>query len=298
MSTGLPDHDRLAEVGASIAAGIRAMLLDRPDHATESLTDPADLKSVHGIDVRAAAVVRRAFADFRCNVVIEGEAAQLDDDALFCVYADPVDGSLNWDRDIGDPAFVLAAAPGPRAACLDDLHFAYVEGLRSGDRYRATGEAAYHHSRLHGRERRLRTAAPRRLAESTGYLRAGYGGARRQLAATLPLYLAARDLRAIDNAASEFGEIARNAAHFLVEARGISDGFNLLAWPVVRAAGGVLRNFDGEDLAARPFEPAEALDYLLAGNAALADAVLERMQRFAAGERAELEALLDRLDRG
>ncbi len=133
------------------------------------------------------------------------------------------------------------------------------------------------------------------MQDATGYLRAGYGGARRQLARTLPLYLGARDLRAIDNAATEFGEIARDAAHFLVEARGISDGFNLLAWPLVRAAGGVLRGLDGGHLAQAAFDPARPVDYLLAGNAALADDALARLQRFEAAGRANLEALMERV---
>lgn len=297
MSGALPDDARLAETAGSIAGEIRSMLLQVSDpvRGGESLSDPDDLKSAHGIDDRAAIIARRMLADFHCNVVIEGGTADIEEDAAFSVYIDPVDGSLNWDRGVGDPGFVLAAAPGPRADRLDDLHFAYVEGLRSGDRYRTAEGTAFHHCRLTGRERRLRTAAPERLAEATGYLRPGYGGARRQLVATLPLYLGARDLRAIDNAAIEFAEIARNAAHFLVEARGISDGFNVLAWPLVRAAGGVLYGLDGSDLPTRAFEPSAPLDYLLAGNNRLADELLECMQGFAVSERADLESLLGRL---
>lgn len=298
MNAGLPDDTRLAALAGSIASEVRATLLQRPEIAGsgESLADPADLKSIHDIDVRAAAIARRSFEDFRCNLVIEGEEADIDTDAAFSVYLDPVDGSLNWDRGIGDPAFVLAVAPGPRAGCLDDLHFVYVEGLRSGDRYRTAGGVGFHYCHMTGLERHLQIAAPESLADATGYLRAGYGGARRQLMATLPLYLGARDLRAIDNAATEFGDIARNAAHFLVEARGISDGFNVLAWPLVRVAGGVLRDLDGNTLGAAPFEPHAPLDYLLAGNPVLADALLECMRRFAAGERPALESLLNRLD--
>lgn len=298
MNAGLPDDIRLAAIAGSIASEVRATLLQRSDSAAsgESLADPADLKSIHDIDVRAAAIARRSLEDFRCNLVIEGEAADIDADAAFCVYLDPVDGSLNWDRGIGDPAFVLAAAPGPRADCLDDLHFVYVEGLRSGDRYRTAGGISFHRCHMTGLERHLQTAAPERLADATGYLRTGYGGARRQLAVTLPLYLGARDLRAIDNAGTEFGDIARNAAHFLVEARGISDGFNVLAWPLVRAAGGVLCDLDGSALGAAPFEPEAPLDYLLAGNPVLADALLGCMQRFADSGRPALESLLSRLD--
>lgn len=298
MNAGLPNDLRLATIAGSIAAEVRTALLQRrdPGGSGESLIDPGDLKSTHDIDDRAAAIARGALADFSCNLVIEGETADIDAEAEFCIYLDPVDGSLNWDRGIGDPAFVLAAAPGPHAGCLDDLHFVYVEGLHSGDRYRTADGASFHHGRMTGHERRLQTAAPERLIDATGYLRAGYGGARRQLAATLPLYLQARDLRAFDNAATEFGEIARNAAHFMVEVRGISDGFNVLAWPLIRAAGGVLRGLDGSDLGSAPFEPRAPLDYLLAGNPVLADELLACMQHFADSERPALESLLNRLD--
>ncbi|MDZ7828762.1 MAG: hypothetical protein U5K33_04500 [Halofilum sp. (in: g-proteobacteria)] len=140
-------------------------------------------------------------------------------------------------------------------------------------------------------------APPRRTASRRrpGYLRAGYGGARRQLARTLPLYLGARDLRASDNAAIEFGEIARNAANFMVEARSLSDGFNLLAWPIVRAAGGVLRTLDGGDLPGQAFDPNASADYVLAGSEALAQDVVGRMRAFELEGRADMEALMDRI---
>lgn len=294
---GLPGEDELTRRAADVAAEVRRRLYaDRRARGSgERLCESADLKSTHEVDQFAAAAARTAFADWHCNVVIEGEAGAVDADAAFSIYIDPVDGSLNWDRGVGDPAFVLSAAAGPRAACLDDLVFTYVAGLRSGDVYRTAAGDAWHRCTVTGIERRLATSAPVRLSEATGYLRAGYGGARRQLVRTLPLYLAARDLRALDNAAIEFGDIARNAAHFMVEARSLSDGFNLLAWPLVRAAGGVLVDLDGTDLAEQPFEPAATVDYILAGNRELADAVVERLARFGREGRAELQALFDRL---
>jgi len=293
----LPEDIELARLAGSVAARVREALRRRLQDARrgESLSDAGDLKSNHEIDARAAAIARQALDGWRCNVVIEGDTAALEPDAAFCVYIDPVDGSLNWDRGIGDPAFVLAAAPGPRAAGLDDLSFAFVAGLRSGDTYRTDQGRAIHRGALTGREHRLSCTAPDRLEEATGYLRAGYGGARRQLAHTLPLYLGARDLRASDNAGTEFAEVARNGAHFMVEARSLSDGFNLLAWPLVRAAGGVLRGLDGSDLPNQSWDPEARIDYILAGGARLADDLLERMRRFDEEGRAELEALMDRL---
>lgn len=297
-ASGLPDEEWLARVAATIAAEVRAALLQRSDEggSAETLQDRGDLKSGHGIDADAAAIARRALAGLDCNLYVEGEPDAAAAEAPFCLYLDPVDGSLNWDRGVGDPAFVLAAAAGPRAHRPDDLRFAWVEGLRSGDRYRTLGEGASFRDGRSGRERRLRTAAPDRVTDATGYLRAGYGAARRQLAHTLPLYLAARDLRAIDNAGIEFGDVARNAAHFLVEARALSDGFNLLAWPLVRAAGGVLRDLEGGDLAGRAWRPDAVIDYVLAGNPRLAKDLVARMQRFAGDGRAAFEAVMERVE--
>lgn len=297
-ATGLPGPEQLAQLAAGIASEVRdALVRHRQERGGgERLHGAGDLKATHEVDEVATAAARAAFADWHCNLVIEGETPTIDPQAAFCVYLDPVDGSLNWDRGVGDPAFVLSAARGPRAESLDDLAFSYVAGLRSGDRYQAFGGVGRHRCGLTGRESRLQTAAPTRLADAIGYLRAGYGGARRQLLHTLPLYLAARDLRAHDNAAIEFGDIARNAAHFMVEARSLSDGFNLLAWPLLRAAGGVLLDLDGGDLSRQPFVPQATVDYVAAGNRALAEALLDCMHRFEQQDRAELDALLRRLD--
>lgn len=279
MPAGLPAID-LPRLAHRIAGDVREVLLrrGRDAHGGETLSDPDDLKSGHAVDRHAARAARRALGERRCNIHIEGEARRADPEAGFCVYIDPLDGSLNWDRGVGDPAFVLAAAPGPAAASLDDLAFAYVEGLHSGDcYYTREGRAVYRHA-LAGDEVSLDARAPVSVASATGYIRCGYGGARRQLEWTLPLLLAARDLRAIDNAGTEFCEIARNAAHFMVEARGLSDGYNLLAWPIVRAAGGALLDLEGGELAPRPFDPAAPVDYVLAGSRALADDVVARMR--------------------
>ena len=69
------------------------------------------------------------------------------------------------------------------------------------------------------------------------------------------------------------GDTEPTLARARIEARGLSDGYNLLAWPIARAAGGVLTDLAGADLPGRPFAPDAAVDYVLAGNRALASEV-------------------------
>ena len=270
----------LPALGRRLAAGVRARLVRDMSAAAgqETLVDAGDLKSAHRIDVHAADVAREVLRGARCNLFIEGEAAVRHDAPRFCVYIDPIDGSLNWDRGVGDPAVVLAAGRGAEANTLADLETAYVEGLRSGDRYWVADGAALHRNALTGARVALRCRGPGGLERATGYLRCGYGGARRQLERTLPLFLAARDVRAVDNAASEIAEIARGAADFMVEARGISDGYNLLAWPILRAAGGALLDLDGAALDTAPFDPAAPVDFVAASDRRLADEVVARVR--------------------
>lgn len=289
---------RFAALGRRVARAVRERLCAQPA-AGETLADPADLKSGHRIDGHAIAVVREALAGERCNVRIEGGDDDIDPEAAFCLYIDPVDGSLNWDRGIGDPAVALAIAAGPEAECLDDLVLAYVEGLRTGDRYWMGGDGAvYHDDAVRETTAAIGCTGPEALAQATAYLRCGYGGARPQLAASLALMLAARDVRAVDNAAMECAEIARGAADLLVEARGISDGYNLLAYPLARAAGATLVDLDGADLGPQPFRPDEPMDYVLAGNPGLAGAAIDLMQRCAPDQRHCVAALAERLGLG
>jgi len=289
------DPARFAELGRRVARAVRARLCHQPAPG-ETLTDPADLKSGHRIDADAITAARELLADQHCNLDIEGGDRDDDPDAVFCLYIDPVDGSLNWDRGIGDPAVVLAVAAGPRAECLDDLVLAYVEGLRTGARYWIGRDGgAHHYDPVREVSAPIACSAPTEWAQATAYLRCGYGGARPQLARTLALMLAARDLRAVDNAAMEYAEIARGAADIMVEARGISDGYNLLAYPIARAAGATLVDLDGAELAPQPFRPDKPVDYVLAGNRPLASQAIELMQRCAPDQRHCVAALAERL---
>lgn len=266
----------LPALGHEIARSIRARLEHqlRDYGLGETLGDPSNLKSTHAIDDYAADLAAAALAAYRCNIFIEGRAHRFDPYAPVSFYIDPVDGSTNWERCVGDPAFVIACCPQPVARTLGDLDAAYVEGLASGDRYWAChGEAIYQCART-GQIGRLGPAPPVSLSHATGYLRFGYGGARQQLAHSVPLMFACRDIRAFDNAGTEFCHVARGAAHFILESRGFSDGFNLLAYPVLRTTGGVLLDLEGNSLECRRWDPTEHYDYIAASSPALADEVV------------------------
>jgi fructose-1,6-bisphosphatase/inositol monophosphatase family enzyme len=195
----------------------------------ETLSDRNDLKSSHMVDDWARAAIRDILASYRCNVFVESIRTDISKQADFSLYVDPIDGSLNWDRGVGDPCVVIAISDKPTATCLDELTFGYVEGLRSGDIYYTKDHFVFMLNKIIGAEKQIRCSGPSRLSDATAYLRPGYSMAERQLKHTFPLFLLARDIRAIDNAGMEFCEIARGAADIMVDARNGSDFFNLLA---------------------------------------------------------------------
>lgn len=276
-------------IGPPIAHSIRERLKQRLAlyGPGETLSDTESLKSSHAIDEFASDIAVEFLGDYRCNIFIEGRRTRYDPYAPTSFYIDPVDGGTNWDRCVGDPAFVIAACGRPAARTLADLESAYVEGLASGDRYWAeSGEAIYYCARV-GRTATIgpRPAVP--LARATGYLRFGYSGAREQLKASISLMLESRDLRAFDNAGMEVCELARGAADYIVDARGLSDGFNLISYPILRAAGGVLLDLDGGSLEDQPFDPASHYNYIAVSSAELGRDVVTRI-------RASREGKIDR----
>jgi fructose-1,6-bisphosphatase/inositol monophosphatase family enzyme len=247
----------------------------------ETLHDRNDLKSSHTVDDRARTVVHDILAFYRCNVFVESFCTDTGKTADFSIYVDPIDGSLNWDRGVGDPCVVITISDKPAATCLDDLIFGYVEGLRSGDIYYTRDHFAFMRSKIIGTEKQIQCSGPLRLPEATAYLRPGYSMAERQLKHTFPLFLLARDIRAIDNAGMEFCEIARNAADIMVEARNGSDFFNLLAYPILKNAGGLLVDLNGDALGPQPIEIDKPYDYIACNNRMLLDEALNVMKRAA-----------------
>ncbi|VAW94929.1 hypothetical protein MNBD_GAMMA22-1698 [hydrothermal vent metagenome] len=235
----------------------------------ETMEDPSDLKSTHDIDKIAAAIALEKLSEYNCNIFIESVSNTIQNNADFSVYIDPVDGSLNWERGVGDPCVVIAISSKAKISCLKDLEFSFVYGLRSNDIYYSDLKQSYYISSLTNKTVTINCSGKQQLCDATAYLRTGYGGAQRQLDHTLALFTTVRDIRSFDNAAIEMCEIARNAADVMIEARNISDFFNLLAYPILKTAGGFLTDLSGNELAEQTLEFESNYNYIACNNTSL-----------------------------
>ncbi|MGD1903628.1 MAG: inositol monophosphatase family protein [Geitlerinemataceae cyanobacterium] len=209
-----------------------------------------------------------------CNVYIESWSVRHHPEAKFSLFIDPIDGSINWDRGIGDPCVALAISEKVEDVCLGDLSYAHVLGLRSGDSYETRDGYAYFRSGLTKLERPIRASAVTQLDRAMGYIKIGYGGAVKQLETCRPLLAQCQDLRSIDNSAIELCELARGASDFIVDGRGLSDSFNLLAYPILKCAGGLLLGIDGASLDRTSIAEGKTVDYVACANETLRDSVL------------------------
>ncbi len=266
----------------SISDAIKTRLYDdiiSHGFSGESMDDPSNLKSTHQIDKITAAIATELLSKHNCNIFIESVDSVIRDDAEFSIYIDPIDGSLNWERGVGDPCVVIAIAPIPKIHCLNDLTFAFVYGLRSNDVYYSDLQASYFVSSISNKAITIHCHGNQTLNSATAYLRSGYGAAQQQLDATIELYFAVRDIRAFDNAAIEMCEIARNAADVMVEARDISDFFNLLAYPILKTAGGYLTDLSGRDLGDAPVEFTACYNYIACNNSLLLSEVMKLVKQ-------------------
>lgn len=262
----------------SISDAIKMRLYDdiiQHGFTGETMDDPADLKSTHDIDKLTAAIAFSILADHKCNVFIESVKNSIHDNADFSIYIDPVDGSLNWERGVGDPCVVIAISAMPRIKCLNDLSFAFVYGLRSNDVYYSDLKNSYFISNITKKPVKINCIGNHKISNATAYLRTGYGAAQQQLFHTQNLYSAVRDIRGFDNAAMELCEISRNAADVMVEARGISDFYNLLAYPILKTAGGYLTDLSGNDIGEQAIEFESRYNYIAANNRQLLSDVIK-----------------------
>lgn len=246
----------------------------------ETLENPHNLKSTHKIDEIATSMILEVLQDYPCNIYMESSCIQPKSKANFTIFIDPVDGSLNWDRGVGDPCIAIAISEKTADIQLKDLSFAYVEGLRSGDIYYTRDNASYFWSQMTQKEIRIRASGKAQLSEATAYLRLGYSRAKNQLEASFPLFLLCRDIRAIDNAGIEICEIARSAADLMIEARKASDNFNLLAYPILKNAGGILCDLAGNALDDLSMESEQQVDYIACNNSALLAEALSVLRPF------------------
>jgi len=136
----------------------------------ETLSNPNNLKSTHKIDEVAIEIVLEVLQERKCNIYMESWRAQIDDQADFSIFIDPIDGSLNWERGIGDPCIVIAVSEKKGEVKLKDLTYAYVEGFRSGDRYYTREDSAYFFSHLTQKEVPIRCQGKTSLSEAMVYL--------------------------------------------------------------------------------------------------------------------------------
>jgi len=244
----------------------------------ESLQDRHNLKSTHFIDIICSNLVTEILTEFNCNIFIESVNSSLKPDADFSIYIDPIDGSLNWERGVGDPSVVIAISNKSQINCLNDFTFSFVFGLRSQDVYYSDSENAYYVSSISKNTVTIKCHGHHNIADATAYLRTGYGAAQQQLDHSLLLYTAVRDIRGFDNAAMEICEIARDAADVLVEARGISDFFNLLAYPILKSAGGYLTDLNGIDLGQQTINIDSIYNFIACNNKPLLTEVLNKLR--------------------
>jgi len=234
-----------------------------------------------------------------CNIYIEGEAPILVRPAEFSIFIDPLDGSSNWLRQVGDPAVAIAIAPtAEETVTLGDLQFAYVAGLLSGDRYYASGEEsiAYYKPNSSREFSPIHTQPTPSLSMAVSYLRFGYSLARVQLVGSLPLLMGCKDVRSFDNASIEIAHIARGAADFMVEARGASENYNLLAYPILKAAGGILTDLNGNSLEGTILSAEVNADYIAAATPQLLDEILTTLTEWRTTHLPAFESFLAGLD--
>ncbi|MEQ8974870.1 MAG: inositol monophosphatase family protein [Coleofasciculus sp. C1-SOL-03] len=237
-------------------------------------------KAKQEIDHKASEIIDSCLADYPINLYLQGEHPKLNPHANYSIFVDPIDGTSNWLRQVGDPSFVMAIAAKSSDVTLGDLNFAYVRGLRSGDCYYGTQCAAYFRSAHRQDYTQIYCHSQVSLEDAIAYLRPGYHRAKEALSGSFPLWLCCRDIRSVDNSAMELCEIARGAADFMVECRHASENYNLLAYPILKSAGGYLVDFRGNSLASLSLESEYIVDYVACGSGYLLREILHIIQRW------------------
>jgi fructose-1,6-bisphosphatase/inositol monophosphatase family enzyme len=250
----------LIALGRKLASAIRKALI-RELKSDERELEPEGVKAQHASDLIAFRIIEKEFKGLAVKLEIEGFETINPEIQSPSIFIDPLDGSRNWERQIGDPAFALAYAEKEGEICFRDLQFAYVEGLRSGDQYFSLKGKAFYRSKLLNKNFRLQKRKTKNLKESTAYIKPGYSAAQKALDYSKDIILYCKDIRAIDNSATELCELARGACDFIIEARDLSDFHNLLAFPILKNCGGVLSNLEGELMDRKPAIPGKIYNF-------------------------------------
>ncbi len=274
------DYLRLSKkLGKTLKTFLIAQLRENGFRGVQA-KNAADTKGTHLVDRQAFGILSDLLKDTSCNIFMEGFPAQTKVDAEFSIFLDPMDGSINWDKGVGDPCLALAITEKNPPWKFEDLTFAYVEGFRSGDYYYTKAAQSIYYSNLLQKEFAIAAGGASLLSECYAYLKTGYSGAERQLIGSYPLMLLCRDIRAFDNSGTELAQLARGSADFMMEARQLSDFYNLLAYPLVKYAGGDIYNLEGESIAGLPLDIDKQYDFIAVKNPDLMMEIMPVLEKF------------------
>ena len=270
------------EIANKIASRVSARLIE---HLTKNgyqgiqSEEPEKSKATHKVDKIAADEILDTLQGVSCQLFLESFQQVSVENPDFSIFIDPVDGSVNWDLGIGDPATCIAFCSAKSEVTFNEIEFVYVQGLRSGDVYffDKNSDEAWYKNFLTNRKWPIKKTEPVALRQAMGYLKTGYGGAAKQLNKTLPLFNQCKDIRSIDNSAMEFAELSRAATDFIVDARDLSDSFNLLTYPLVKHAGGVITDLSGKDIGEYCIVPEKVINYIAAGSKTLHEEIMNAM---------------------
>jgi len=234
------------------------------------------VKDTHQIDKLAFDLINKHLSHLPVNLYIEGFPPITTANATYNFYIDPVDGSRNWDRGVGDPCFCLAVSENKPHLTFRDISFAFIGGYHSFDQYYIQGESAIYESHVLQQKVTLKgIKRSQTLSTAHAYLKPGYSSAKYHFDFCLPIYYRVKDIRAIDNSGMDLCEIARGAADFAIEARQLSDFYNLLAYPIFHVAGGIITDLAGQDLIDKEFDINAQYDFIASSNKPLLNEVFE-----------------------
>lgn len=221
-----------------------------------------DLKECHYADrlIYLSLVEFFGTRNLPAHIYIEScDPIMCDGSPEFCIFIDPIDGSLNRDLGVGDPAIVIAYASGSNPRFCDVFQ-GYVYGLHSGNTYYSKDAKSYWLP--HNHQNAIEIACDSivsQLKDAILYYNDGYGQefARQSFfrAGILPLLV--KHHNAFDNTAMEICQICRGTAHLRVEARSYvsqgklkgSEHANILAaFAIGKAAGLLVTDLHGNSL--------------------------------------------------
>ncbi|HSJ67043.1 MAG TPA: hypothetical protein VK921_05185 [Anditalea sp.] len=242
---------------------------ERGLHGLNNISDQG-VKDTHHIDQIAFKLIKKQLSNLPVNVYLEGFPPIVNHSADYNLYIDPVDGSRNWDRGVGDPCFCMAVSKNIPHLTFRDLTFAFVGGYHSLDQYYLEDGSPIFESHLLQQKIILENIKKvQTLNSAHAYLKPGYSAAKYHFDFCLPIYYRVKDIRSIDNSGMDLCEIARGAADFAIEARQLSDFYNLLAYPIFHSSGGIITDLNGQDLIDREFNIDSQYDFIASSNMTL-----------------------------